>query len=120
TALVTSVDFVCVVLLVTQGLNLGIGSNDIAVADNTYLAVALDLALGEHTTSDGTDSGGLEQGTDLCRTGVARFVDWLEHALEGLRNFFDSTVDNGGVEDVDAIRVSVLSCLVSCSEVEAK
>src|SRR5690625_7815461 len=67
TAFVTSVDFVCVVLLVTQGLNLGIGSDDIAVADNTYLAVALDLALGDHTTSDGTDSGGLEQGTDLCR-----------------------------------------------------
>src|SRR5699024_11421904 len=110
TALVTSVDFVCVVLLVTQGLNLGIGSNDIAVADNTYLAVALDLALGDHTTSDGTDSGGLEQGTDLCRTGVALFVDWLEHALECLLNFFDSTVDNG----VDEYGETFIDICFSC------
>src|SRR5699024_11353342 len=98
--------------------NIGILSNDFAEANNTNLAFSLVIYLGYQKTSYGTDSGGLEQGTDLCRTGVALFVDWLEHALKCLLNFFDSTVDNGVVANVDAFSVSFFSCLAFCANVE--
>src|SRR5699024_1472190 len=80
--------------------------------------VALDLAVGDHTTSDGADSRGLEQCTDLCPTGIALFVDWLEHALECLLNFFDSTVDNGVVANIDAFSVGFFRCLTFSANVE--
>src|SRR5699024_10897211 len=117
-ALVASTDLVDVVLFMTQRLNLRVRSDDVAVADNANLAVALDLAVGDHTTSDGADSRGLEQCTDLCPTGIALFVDWLEHALECLLNFFDSTVDNGVVANIDAFSVGFFRCLTFSANVE--
>ena len=118
TALIAGLDLGCVVLLVTQGLNLGVGSDDVVIAQQANLAVADNLALGDHAAGDGTHRGGLEQGADFGRTGVAFLVNRLEHALERSLDLFDGLVDDRVVTNIHALLGGHLRRLAFCTGVE--
>ncbi|CAD5987479.1 protein of unknown function [Streptomyces sp. KY75] len=119
TALEAFADLGDVVLEAAQTGDVEVLRDDLAIAQQARLGVALDLAGADQHTGDVAQLGRAEDLADLRRAELDLFVLRLEHALEGRFDLFDRLVDDRVVPDVHAFALGHLLGTPCGAHVEA-